>query len=126
MGKSKVESMVGKIEIQLSNVEAKIGDKLHYLDKDMDGILSREEMAVCLQSVLKRSLTFDEAMTITADMDENEDGLFSIEELSKWLETSKLVKLVEEGRDAEVDKILSSKSELMAQKKEDSISGTGN
>jgi len=124
--KSKVESMVGKIEIQLSTVEAKIGDKLHYLDKDMDGILSREEMAVCLQSVLKRSLTFEEAMTITADMDENEDGLFSIEELLKWLETSKQVKLVKEGRDAEVDKIFSAKSDTMKQKKEENnISGTG-
>merc|ERR1739845_308087 len=104
-------SMVGKIEIQLSTVEAKIGDRLHFLDKDMDGILSREEMAVCLQSVLKRSLSFEEAMTITAYMDENEDGLFSIEELLKWLETSKLVKLVEEGREAEVDKLFTSKSD---------------
>ena len=66
--KSKVESMVGNIEIQLSDVEEKIGSKLHYLDKDMDGILSREEMALTLQSVLKRPLTFDEAMAITADM----------------------------------------------------------
>ncbi len=66
--KSKVENMVGNIEVQLSNVEEQIGDKLHFLDKDMDGILSREEMAICLQSVLKRPLTFDEAMTIAADM----------------------------------------------------------
>lgn len=66
--KSKVESMVGNIEIQLSDVEEKIGNKLHFLDKDMDGILSREEMALCLQSVLKRPLTFDEAMAIAADM----------------------------------------------------------
>lgn len=64
----KVESMVGNIEIHLSDVESKIGDKLHFLDKDMDGILSREEMALCLQSVLKRPLTFDEAMAIAADM----------------------------------------------------------
>jgi hypothetical protein len=69
--KSKVESMVGNLEIQLSDVEAKIGDKLHFLDKDMDGILSREEMAICLQSVLKRSLTIDEAMAIAADMVRN-------------------------------------------------------
>lgn len=66
--KSKVESMVGNLEIQLSDVESKIGDKLHFLDKDMDGILSREEMAICLQSVLKRPLTFDEAMAIATDM----------------------------------------------------------
>jgi len=116
--KSKVESMVGKIEIQLSTVEAKIGDKLHYLDKDMDGILSREEMALCLQSVLKRSLSFEEAMTVTADMDENEDGLFSIEELLKWLETSKRVKLVKEGRDGDVHKIFSAKPDPIKAKKE--------
>ena len=66
--KEKVESMVGKIEIQLSDVEAKIGDKLHILDKDMDGVLSREEMAITLQSVLKRKLTVEEAMEITKDM----------------------------------------------------------
>jgi hypothetical protein len=65
---SKVESMVGNLEIQLSDVEEKIGNKLHFLDKDMDGILSREEMALCLQSVLKRPLTLDEAMAIAADM----------------------------------------------------------
>ena len=69
--KSKVESMVGNLEIQISDVEAKIGDKLHFLDKDMDGILSREEMAICLQSVLKRPLTFDEAMAIAAEMVRN-------------------------------------------------------
>ena len=66
--KEKVESMVGKIEVQLSDVEAKIGDKLHILDKDMDGVLSREEMALTLQSVLKRKLTVEEAMEIAKDM----------------------------------------------------------
>jgi hypothetical protein len=29
-----------------------------------------------------------------------------VEELSKWLETNKLLKLSEEGRDAEIDKII--------------------
>jgi len=111
--KSKVESMVGNLEIQISDVEAKIGDKLHFLDKDMDGILSREEMALCLQSVLKRPLSFDEAMAIAADMDENEDGFFSVEELSKWLETNKIVKLVEEGRDAQVDKLIAAQAAKM-------------
>jgi hypothetical protein len=117
--KSKVESMVGNLEIQISDVEAKIGDKMHLLDKDMDGILSREEMAITLQSVLKRPLTFDEAMAIASDMDENKDGLFSVDELSKWLETTKLVKLVEEGRDAEVDKIISAQAEKMKEKKKE-------
>lgn len=117
--KSKVESMVGNLEIQISDVEAKIGDKMHLLDKDMDGILSREEMAITLQSVLKRPLTFEEAMAIASDMDENKDGLFSVDELSKWLETTKLVKLVEEGRDSEVDKIISAQAEKMKEKKKE-------
>ena len=115
--KSKVESMVGNIEIQLSDVEAKIGDKLHLLDKDTDGILSREEMAICLQTVLKRKLTFEEAMAIASDIDENKDGLFSVEELSKWLETNKLVKLAEEGRDAEVDKIIETQAAKMKEER---------
>lgn len=33
--KSRVESMVGKIETRLSDVEVKIGNKFHLLDKDM-------------------------------------------------------------------------------------------
>jgi hypothetical protein len=34
----------------------------------MDGILSREEMAECLQQVLKREITFEEAMEIASEM----------------------------------------------------------
>lgn len=62
--KKRLESMVDKIELQLSHVEGKIGDKLHILDKDADGVLTREEMAECLHLVLKREITFDEAMEI--------------------------------------------------------------
>ncbi len=36
-----------------------------------------------------------------------------MDELKKWLETNKLVKLVEEGRDAEVDKIIASHAEKL-------------
>jgi hypothetical protein len=66
--KKRIESMVDKIELQLTDVEIKIGDKLHFLDKDMDGILSLEEMAECLQQVLKRDITFEEAMEIAREM----------------------------------------------------------
>jgi len=58
----RIESMVDKIEVQLSDVHVKIGDKLHYLDKDKDGILSREEIAHVIHQVLQREITFDEAM----------------------------------------------------------------
>lgn len=66
--KKRVESMVDKIEVQLSETQVKIGDKLHFLDKDGDGILSREEMAGALQQVLKRDISFEEAMEIAAEM----------------------------------------------------------
>jgi hypothetical protein len=66
--KKRIETMVDKIEVQLSDAQVKIGDKLHFLDKDMDGILSREEMADCLQQVMKRKITFEEAMEIASEM----------------------------------------------------------
>lgn len=66
--KKRIESMVNKIELQLSDVQVKIGDKLHYLDKDMDGILSREEMADVLCQVLKKDLSLEEALEIADGM----------------------------------------------------------
>jgi hypothetical protein len=66
--KKRIESMVDKIEVQLSDVQVKIGDKMHFLDKDQDGILTREEMADVLQQVLKREITFEEAMEIAGEM----------------------------------------------------------
>lgn len=66
--KKRLESMVDKIELQLSDAEAKIGNKLHILDKDADGVLSREEMAECLHLVLKREITLEEAMEIADEI----------------------------------------------------------
>jgi LETM1-like protein len=69
--KKRIESMVDKIEVQLSETQVKIGDKLHFLDKDRDGILSREEMASALQQVLKRQISLEEAMEIAEEMVRN-------------------------------------------------------
>jgi hypothetical protein len=66
--KKRIASMVDKIEVQLSETKGKIGDKLHFLDKDRDGILSREEMAEVLQQVFKKELSFEEAMEIADEM----------------------------------------------------------
>merc|ERR1712157_399894 len=80
--KARVDAMFGKIERQLTDVEIKIGDKLHLLDKDSDGVISTEEMTICLRSVLKRNITHDEAIAIVDDMDANEDGVITIAELA--------------------------------------------
>jgi Ca2+-binding EF-hand superfamily protein len=66
--KKRIESMLDKIEVQLSDVHLKIGDKLHMLDKDKDGILTQEEVADVLQQVLKREITSEEAKEIAGEM----------------------------------------------------------
>jgi hypothetical protein len=38
--KKRIETMVDKIDVQLSNAKVKIDDNMHYLDEDRDGILS--------------------------------------------------------------------------------------
>mmetsp|Transcript_3472 Transcript_3472/g.4275 ORF Transcript_3472/g.4275 Transcript_3472/m.4275 type:complete len:626 (+) Transcript_3472:899-2776(+) len=111
--KSRVQSMVVKIESQLEDVESKIGDKLHLLDKDMDGVVTVEEVAASLRTILKRDLTEEQARAIAADMDQNEDGVLTVKELAMWAEINKVIKLMEEGRDAEVDRLLIEKAEKL-------------
>lgn len=58
---------------------------------------------------------------ITSMQDENQDGVFTVGEFRKWIEDKKIVKLMEEGRDAELDHIVAtqqaeSKKEEQAQK----------
>lgn len=116
--KTRVESMVGKIETQLSDVEVKIGNKFHLLDKDGDGVLTMEEMAQVLQTVLKRELTAEEAMAIATDMDQNKDGVFSIAELAQWAETNTIVKLAEDGREKDLDDMITERvADLKERKK---------
>jgi Ca2+-binding EF-hand superfamily protein len=81
----------------LSDVEVKIGNKFHLLDKDCDDVLTREDMAHVLQTILKRELTAEEATSITVDIDYNKDGVFSIAELAQIGELNTIVKLAEDG-----------------------------
>lgn len=116
--KKRVESMVDKIEVQLSDVQVKIGDKLHVLDKDMDGILSVEEIAEALQQVMKRKITFEEALEIAQQMDANKDGDLTVQELVHWVEMNQLVKFVEEGLDHDMDRIIEKQSAAENQEQE--------
>lgn len=116
--KSRVDSMVGKIETQLSDVEVKIGDKFYLLDLDGDGVVTREEMAQVLQTVLKRKLTEEEAMAIAMDMDHNKDGVVSIAELAQWAETNTIVKLAEDGREKDVEDMITARVANLKEKKE--------
>merc|ERR1712127_544328 len=117
--KSRVESMVGKIETQPTDVEVRIGDKFHLLDKDGDGVLTMAEMAQVLQTVLKRKLTSEEAMAIAAEMDLNKDGVFTIAELAQWCETNTIVKLAEDGREKDLDEIITERVQERRKLKEE-------
>ncbi|EJK47193.1 hypothetical protein THAOC_34109 [Thalassiosira oceanica] len=120
----RVEDMVGKIETQLTDVESKIGDKFHLLDRDGDGVLTMEEMAQVLQTVLKRELTSEEAMAIAEDMDQDKDGFFSVAELAQWCESESVVKLAEEGRDEDLDDLITERVHKRRRLRGDS-SGSG-
>jgi len=113
--KYRVESMVGRLEAQLTDVEAKIGDKLHLLDKDLDETISTEEMSEVLQRVLKRKLSAEDAIAIASDMDADSDGFLTVAELSRWVEQNKIMKLVEEERDGELDRMIERRREKLRQ-----------
>jgi Ca2+-binding EF-hand superfamily protein len=60
-------------------------------------VLTREDLAHVLQTILKRELTAEEATSITVDIDYNKDGVFSIAELAQIGELNTIVKLAEDG-----------------------------
>ncbi|CAJ1966775.1 unnamed protein product [Cylindrotheca closterium] len=119
--KKRIASMVDKIEVQLSKAEIQIGDKLHLLDKDNDGLLTQEEIVECLQQVLKRQITNEEAMELVDAMDTDGDGVLTVQELVSWLETNKLVKLESEGRDRDMDRILEGQQSGEEEKPDESL-----
>jgi len=123
--KYRVESMVGKIETQLTDVEVKIGNKFHLLDQDGDGVLTMAEMAQVLQTVLKRELTSEEAMAIAAGIDTNKDGFFTIAELAQWCESNTIVKLAEEGREKDLDNMITERVQERRKLKEEDEEWTG-
>ena len=85
----------------------------------MDEIISMEELAQVLQKVLKRNLSAEESMAIASDMDTDKDGYLSVAELASWLETNKLIKLVEEGRDEEIDRMIAKRKDQLRQNEEE-------
>jgi len=119
--KSRVESMVGKIETQLTDVEVKIGNKFHLLDQDGDGVLTMEELAHVLQTVLKRQLTTEEAMAVAADIDTDKDGLFNITELAEWAETNTIAKLAEDGREKDLDDMITKRVAVFKEKRKTAL-----
>ena len=57
---------------------------------------------------------------ILLPQDENKDGVFTVEELIKWIDEHKLVKFVEEDSDADMDRVV--ESQVSSQQKEEDLS----
>ena len=51
--------------------------------------------------------------------DENKDGVFTVGELIKWIDEHKLVKFVEEDRDADMDSVVESQTSSSPKEEQD-------
>lgn len=54
--------------------------------------------------------------------DDNQDGVFTVAELVNWIDEHKLVTLVKEGRDAEMDRIMENQSTNQQKQEENTTS----
>ena len=84
--RSKVDAMLGRLEGQMERVESDIGEKLHLLDKDDDGILTTAELKDVVQHVLRKHDTEEAAEEIVAALDEDGDGQITVLELKEWID----------------------------------------
>lgn len=82
----KVASMLDKLEVDMEKVESTIGDKLHMLDKDKDGVLTTAELSEVISHVLKRHTSEEEAQKIASTVDKDADGILTVQELMEWIE----------------------------------------
>lgn len=65
---TKLASMLNRLELEIQSVEKRIGDKMHVLDRDSDGMVSAEEIAHVVQHVLATESTAREAKAIAEDV----------------------------------------------------------
>ncbi|CAD7705180.1 unnamed protein product [Ostreobium quekettii] len=90
----KVSSILHKIEKELDDVDSQIGEKLHLLDKDDDGLISREELETAL-GFLGQQLGEPELRHLLEEMfgPDNSTSSIDVEQLmqmaNKMLEESK-------------------------------------
>jgi len=69
---------------------------------------------------LQRSIVVSILLTHIVPQDENQDGAFTVEEMIRWMDKHKLIKFVEEGRDADMDRIME-RSQATESQKDDSL-----
>ena len=95
----------GRLEGKADDLFREFNDSLPF-----DRALVREDIegSVAWSKAIMRAgvITAEEAMAIASDMDQNKDGVFSIAELAQWAETNTIVKLAEDGREKDLDDMI--------------------
>lgn len=82
----KLGSMINNLEQELEKVDNTIGDRLNFLDKDQDGVLSADELKAAVKNILRKHNTEEDAAWAVSQIDENKDGVVTVAELVNWIE----------------------------------------
>ncbi len=60
-------------------------------------------------------------MAVAADIDTDKDGLFNITELAEWAETNTIAKLAEDGREKDLDDMITKRVAVFKEKKKTAL-----
>jgi len=90
----KLASMTEKIEQEIAKVDVKLGDKLHHIDKDNDGVVDADELREAIRAIAVRQGKFaddDKAMekfivVALSEIDLDNDGVITVDEIEQWFE----------------------------------------
>ena len=90
----KLASMTEKIEQEIAKVDVKLGDKLHHIDKDNDGVVDADELREAIRAIAVRQGKFaddEKAMekfivVALSEIDLDNDGVITVDEIEQWFE----------------------------------------
>ncbi|KAL1806242.1 hypothetical protein ACET3Z_029310 [Daucus carota] len=78
----RVDAMLQKLEKEIDDVDAKIGDRWRFLDRDYDGKVSQEEVADAAQ-YLKDTLGREGIQELISNLSKDKDGKILVEDIVK-------------------------------------------
>eukprot|EP01138_Halocafeteria_seosinensis_P016465 gb/GECG01016796.1/.p1 GENE.gb/GECG01016796.1/~~gb/GECG01016796.1/.p1 ORF type:complete len:824 (+),score=150.64 gb/GECG01016796.1/:1-2472(+) len=104
--KKSLDRMLSVLEEDLANVDTSIGDKLHVLDKDKDGVLTAEELHDAIKSILRNNDTDEAAAEVVKMLDTDKDGFITKDEIVKFSQALEAAEAETRLRDKEEDEPL--------------------
>ena len=91
----RLERMTAKIAREIASVDERLGDRLHLIDRDNDGIVDVEEIRDALAAIALRQNKFREdpealeafIQVALREIDANSDDVITVEEVEKWFDS---------------------------------------